>query len=96
MIQILAAGAVIAGIGYLIHSNNEKEKERTEKEESLWNGGKCPYCGGKWHVRYFYPSGSKGAYQYAAIACHKCKKKATLMYYKPPTTEYEYIDLEKS
>ena len=96
---LLLAGIVMAGSWaydkIFGEKNKKKIEERKQKEIKLWNNGKCPKCGGKWYARKFYPSGSRGAYQYVAIACHKCKTKSTLQVYTPEGIEYEYVDVDK-
>ncbi len=59
-------------------------------EKDVWNDGKCPKCGGKWHARSFYPKGSRGEYEFVALTCKHCKSKAELRNYKPVATKGEY------
>jgi len=83
----------LAGLGYLAYKklkeDAEEYKKLKEKEEKIWNHGHCDKCGRKWKAYYYFPQGSRGAYEYLSITCHKCRRKADLTCYKPPKDEFD-------
>ncbi len=88
MLQFVVYGAMAYGFYKWCKYQDEKDKvERKRKireEKILWNDGKCPHCGRNWHVRRFFPPGSRGEYEYAAISCRRCKTRAELQCFIPP------------
>lgn len=101
MVPLLGAAIIFGGfwLAAEIVSKTEGDgkgiEEEIKIEKRIWNNGRCDKCGGKWHLRYFYPKGSKGEYQYAAITCHKCKRKAELMFFKPNYKESRYTQVDR-
>ena len=95
---IIGGVAVAFGLYKLYNSSNEEEKREIEQklqaEKNLWNNGRCPQCGKKWHVHWFYPKGSRGQYKHATISCKRCQTRAELNYFVPPGGEVNDISIK--
>ena len=101
MIQFIGLGILAFGVYKLGEYNDKKRKEENEKyleekreeQKKIWNNGFCPQCGKRWKYHWYYPSGSRGEYQYLNIKCHRCRKESDLWAYIPDEVEppYEHI-----